>query len=64
MSKFDVDFEAICWMESERITTEISDCLKAGFEIWNWWSEPLQPYDETRTFGCFVLVKRRNLASN
>ncbi len=54
-----IDFEAIFRTESDRIESEIVACLKQGFEIWHWWDEPIQPTDETKTFGFLTLIKRK-----
>ncbi len=54
-----IDFEEIFRNEAERVESEIVDCLKAGFQIWNWWSDPIQPTDEIRTFGFVTFVKRK-----
>ncbi len=56
-----IEFEQIMKLESDWISTELANCLREGFQIWNWWSEPIQQHDETRTFGFITLVKRGNL---
>ncbi len=45
--------------ESERLTKEVADLMREGFEPFQFYSDPPTDGDQIRRFGFMVLIKRK-----